>query len=291
LSIPREQRVSKQRPCPICGHKTWCIFTADQGVVWCGRESRGAFKASKEGWLHRIDGAAAAPGATPPAKPAPRVHRNFERLAVRWQAAAAESRIRLAARQLGVSFESLQRLGIGWASAEALKMVKTKCFGAGAWSFPLRDGRLRVVGVRLRTDSGRKFAVDGSDGSGLLIPDGLPVGCDLFFPEGPTDTAAMLSLGLHVAGRPNCSAGVDYMRQLIRLLQPRSVVVVGDNDEPDDHGRRAGQERGAAVAVALGGRFALPPPQFKDMRRWLQCGCTPEQAARWFKVAIREAVA
>lgn len=54
------------------------------------------------------------------------------------------------AEQLGVSIESLERLGIGWK------------IDSHAWSFPERDAEGKIVGISLRGWDGKKFCVGGS---------------------------------------------------------------------------------------------------------------------------------
>src|SRR5690606_12677955 len=83
------------------------------------------------------------------------------------------------AQSLGLSIESLQRLGVGWAARHH------------AYSFPMRRGDGTICGIRLRSPSGAKYAIRGSR-QGLFIPTGLGVTDRLLIAEGPTDTAACL---------------------------------------------------------------------------------------------------
>src|SRR6185295_4140079 len=91
---------------------------------------------------------------------------------------------------LGVKSEALEALGCAWAEPYR------------AWAFPMRNGDRNVIGIRLRNDAGHKWAVKGSK-QGLFSPS-YPASQTGFICEGPTDTAAALSIGLWAIGRPSC---------------------------------------------------------------------------------------
>ena len=87
--------------------------------------------------------------------------------------------------------------------------------------------------------------------------------------EGMSDAAAVLDLGMVAVGR----ASASYTKGLPALLKGRHVIVVGENDEPDKFGRRAGLEGLVKTFDVLQPTAAsvlkvLPPPEFKDFRRW-----------------------
>jgi hypothetical protein len=96
---------------------------------------------------------------------------DFAKLAAEYRGALQPKALARLAASLGVSAESLGRLGVGWAS-------EYRC-----WSFPMTDIDGHVLGIRLRRPDGRKLAVTcGHDG--LFIseavhsphPDALPKG-------------------------------------------------------------------------------------------------------------------
>lgn len=298
--ILREQRVSKDRPCPACGHTSpWCYFLAAGDAVWCGRASHVnniAGRPWKSGWVHQLNPSGTAPArvdlpAEPKGKPI-----DYEKQAIRFATAAHTDAVGRFALSLGVSTKSLRRLGIGWASAQALEKLVTGCKANGAWSFPMRTivkGRFVVTGIRLRSPASDafKYCVRDGNGAGLFIPDGLTAGSELLFPEGPTSAAALLSLGFDAVGRPNCLAGIANIRALCSRLNPFSIVIVGDNDKPDKHGRLAGQDGAKHIAAELGNDFpnvrcALPPAVIKDCRNWLQLGADADMVAHEFKIQI-----
>jgi hypothetical protein len=129
-------------------------------------------------------------------------------------------------RKLGVTTAALVALRCGWinpAVLEAFKNARTE----GAFTFPERDGRGRIVGISLRWPDGEKGFVAGGN-RGLTIPAGLHatpgiVACV----EGASDTAALHTLGIAGVGRPSCNGGADA---LARLLRRREAVIVGEED-------------------------------------------------------------
>lgn len=174
------------------------------------------------------------------------------------------------AAELGLTAGSLRRLGIAWAGPHR------------AWAFPMYDENLRVIGIRLRGQDGRKWAVGGSR-SGLFIPDAGTGGKFSDGPvlvcEGPTDTATMLDLGFPTIGRPSCIGCEEIVAQLCRR---RDVVIVADRDEPktapDGRVFRPGQDGAQRLAAELFGKVRsiriIYPLSGKDARAWLRAGAT-----------------
>jgi hypothetical protein len=207
------------------------------------------------------------------------VARNLGRLSEQYQAAVDLRRLQQLAGGLGLTVESLLRLRIGWASAEALAAAETKCRGSGAWSFPMTDQTGKVMGIRLRANDGGKFAVRGGK-EGLFMPQGI-VGGDvqvgppesvLVVTEGPSDTEALLDLGFLTVGRPSCSGGVKLLVELVKQLSTSEVIIVADGDEPSLQGANTL----ALVLLCYVGavRVVTPPAPHKDARAWLQAGGT-----------------
>jgi hypothetical protein len=267
------RRVSRGRLCPICERPDWCLIAADGSAAICARIESPKL-CGEAGWLHRLRA---------DWRPACYPVRTFtlsgagsrldlERLATDWQSAAAPDRLDRLARSLGLSPGSLRRLGIGWSAAH------------GAWSFPMQDAASSVLGIRLRREDGRKFAVRGGR-EGLFLPaGGLEKGGQLFICEGPTDTAALLDLGFaDVAGRPSCAGGVRLLVELVQLCQPAAVVIVADSDGPG----LCGADKLASVLVAYtpAVRVIAPPAGIKDARAWLQAGATRQDVEKMVQAA------
>lgn len=177
---------------------------------------------------------------------------DFRAMARWFSGGVSEEQMEDASYKLGVSSESLWWLGMGW------------CEESRAWSFPMHDGDGRVIGIRLRTSDGKKFAVTGSR-SGIFLPS-IEADRRLFIMEGPTDTAAALTLGFYGIGRPSCNGSVEQVLTFLkRNRKIREVVLVTDNDSP-----------GITGADALRQKIPLPTWQLllptKDIRRYCQVG-------------------
>jgi DNA primase len=137
----------------------------------------------------------------------------------------------------------------------------------------MTDAAGRMLGIRLRSPDGTKFAVKGGK-EGLFIP--ANVGGDpdpQLICEGPTDAAALLDMGFrNVVGRPSCTGGIKLLAELVRQRRTPEVVIVSDGDEPG----RVGADRLASVLVAYvpAVRVIAPPAGVKDSRDWLRAGGT-----------------
>jgi hypothetical protein len=254
-------RVSKAKPCEICGRGDWCLISGDGSAVICPRVSEGAVKLCGDaGWLHRLretdEGLTTRYRRHVRVQARPNSAFPMDQLARRCHEAVGQARFDQFSRQLGISETSLQRLWVGWSADHQ------------AWSFPMMDEKYRVIGIRLRRPDGRKFAVCGGR-EGLFVPSRLPESGQILICEGPTDTAAMLDLGFASVGRPSCRGGA---RPLKSLVFGRNVVVVADNDAP-------GRSGAAHVARTLrlycpAVRVMHPPTGINDVRAWKRSGAT-----------------
>ncbi len=256
----------------------------------------------------------------------------------------------LLSQQVGVSRDSLERLGVGFYPAKH------------SWVFPERDETGEVTGLVLRTMAGKKFTVEGSKRSltYILNPD-YEVGDRRYYPgkhnwvrayetdyncplcdtnnwcllsaddpsdppavicgrtpqgatkdlgnsnylhilkqtakggyggallpsddpiivvEGQTDMLTATDLGFVSVGRPNNLAGQGLLKA---LLYGRTVIIVGENDPPDKHGRIPGVEGMEATFETLYNAKCdvtriLPPEGSKDFRAWVtRFGLTHDQ--------------
>ena len=266
------QRVSRRRPCPICGRPDWCLYAgpADAPTAAICARVESPKRAGEAGWLHKLREDPLQPPrrvrtVRPAAKPAA-LPVDFAKLAAGWQTIMHPYNLQSFAANLGLSVPSLQRLQVGWSPEWR------------AFSFPMADATGRILGIRLRGHDGRKWAVPGSK-QGLFVPTGLQPGGRLLVCEGPTDCGACLDWGFQAVGRPSCTGGVKHLCELVKRLQPQEVAIVADNDQPDARGRRPGQdgaERLAAVLVAYvpAVRGIAPPAPHKDARAWRRAGGT-----------------
>ena len=270
MSLIQEfQRVNRQRPCPVCNHADWCLVSRDDpsnpSRVICARVES-AKRYGDAGWLHVLhDGDAW--------REAPRrrvatiemddgQRPDFPDMARRFRDALSEAALAGLALGLGVSAESLERLGVGWA-------------GWG-FSFPMSAADGTVRGVRVRKVDGAKLAMTGSR-EGLFLPEGLRAGGllrRLLIAEGPSDTAALLDLGFDAVGRPSCTGATRLTAELVQRLAVPEAVIVADNDTPGLRGAEALASVLMAYAPAV--RIVTPAEGVKDARAWKQAGATFE---------------
>lgn len=273
------RRVDRDEPCLVCGHTTWCLRATDDSASLCPRICEGAVgRLGDAGWLHlhrKGRGRRVAPRRrvvlSRPTTPGP----GLAGLALEFSGAVDPGRLSWLAAGLGVSRGSLVRLGVGW------------CEASKAWSFPMTDSRGRLLGFRLRTEAGRKFAVRGGH-EGLFIPDGPAGGGPLLVCEGPTDTAAVLDLAFDAVGRPNCSGGRGLLADLVAARKPAWVVIVADGDGPGISG-------GHALAASLclrhpGVKVIGPPHGIKDIRAWKRAGASRQDLLDAIGLAIPQRV-
>ena len=290
--------VSKKEPCPICHKTDWCNLSNDGAVCICHRVESPYVARSGSGWIHRlrdvekkekVRGEQRRVASLQAARtPLPhsildfgRVHRGYEGDAVLVEGLATT---------LGVDDEALKALDVRFNPFE-------EC-----WSFPMRDDEGKIVGLRFRELGGsKKWSAKGSkDGlfyatNGFAREDASKSGRELVIVEGPSDTAAAMSLGLSVVGRSSCQTGAVFLRALIRRVRPQVVTIVADNDTPGIKGAEllAGQLIGCQSPCTdyeprLPVRVLVVPHPYKDLRAWyLTGGLTPKlfadvaSAQRW----------
>lgn len=232
---------------------------------------------------------ARAPKPMPPALPsAAPPDPSFANLAICYAWRVTETKLDELASALGVSAASLRRLNIGLAAGTDRRFCM-KCYAQrDAWLFPMTDARGQTHGIRLRfIGCSHKSSISGGH-EGLFIPTGIgnPRGPNgtidrLVVCEGPTDTAAMLDLGLEggaAVGRPSCLGGARLVLDLIQVRGVRELVIIADADGP-------GQKGAAALAdltypLCPRGVRVITPQGAKDAREWKKRGATAADLER-----------
>lgn len=266
-------RVNRRNPCPTCSRTTWCLLHPQGLDCICPRTPSDKAIYSREtgefvGYLHVLK-----PGQLPvngparfAAKPDPPRRKDLLQVAQQLRQELTDRRADIIARCLGVTLESLRRLGMGFQVQSA------------AAAFPMVDDREQVIGIRLRTDDGHKFAIKGSR-NGLFVPSGLSSQGPLLWCEGPTSLAALLDLGYDAAARPSCSGGVWLAIQWMRRnAKGRDVVIFGDHDpekirpdgstfEPGQDGARTFAREVLSVGCCRSVKVVIPPFA-RDARQW-----------------------
>lgn len=157
---------------------------------------------------------------------------------------------------LGISERPLIDLGVVWSSFHQ------------AWAFPMKDWLGRWIGIRLRNDEGRKWAVKGSK-SGLFYAETAKSCPTVLICEGPTDTAAGMQLGFHCVGRPSCAGSEEEINLLLQKWNTRNVVISADNDS-----NKVGQKGAVKLQESLRVPSAIFTPTTKDLREFVREGGT-----------------
>lgn len=248
MSVPWV-RVCKSKPCPICGKFDWCLL-GQKGAI-CMRVQVGKeFK--NGGWFHPYDTSFKAP--TPKREPE-RPSINTTALMRRWTERTKPEWITKLSDLLGVKSIGLMAIGCAWAAEHK------------AWAFPMKDGYGSPCGVRLRAMNGQKWAVKGSR-DGIFLPEITP-GSLVFVCEGPTDTAAAISIGIQAVGRSSCGTGLNQIQTVFRRLHVERAVVLLDNDGPGVLG-------GKRFCDHINVPTCTWVPPCKDLREFVKSGGTKE---------------
>jgi len=267
----RMQRVSRNKPCPICARCDWCLVAEDGLAAICQRIEDGSVKRCGDaGYLHILSGRHRSPRNRSRRKfiviPNSRPDRDFAALHQQYGRQITNQQLNDLSQQLGLSTQSLKRLSIGWDSE--------------AYTFPMSNSQGRIIGIRRRFPSGRKVSVTGSK-NGLFMPTHVEGDGPLLIVEGESDLAAALDLGFHAIGRPNCNSKIEMTAKAARGRC--EIVIVGDNDAVG----RAGAEKLADALILHYHcvKIVYPPDDIKDLRQWLQAGLTHETLQQIIKDA------
>jgi hypothetical protein len=262
--MERFDRVTRREPCEICGKNSWCMVSKDRAVAICARVESPK-RISDAGWLHRItdsprrDYVRPVPIRTDTTTDWEAVSRKCEK--------SLESAVELAS-SLGVPTPALLSMHVGWSEEKR------------AYTFPMRDSTGKIIGIRTRAKDGKKLTITGGH-NGIFIPDPLSEqGDQLLVCEGPTDCAAIYSLGFDVIGRPSNTGGKEFVLGVIKVRRPRRVILVLDRDKPGSDAERLTREGAAILAsqIKCECRMILPPK--KDARDWIKAGATCRDFAR-----------
>lgn len=257
---------TKDRPCPICGKPDWCSFGDYQMKcqrIQSNREAKGG------GWLHYYPDKCYVP-TKPLFVPSSRPKKDpsdFKPMLENFRNFTTTANYEVLSNKLGVKVESLLELDAAWSRSHQ------------AWAFPMRNAQREIVGIRLRSMAGDKWAVKGST-QGLFLPSRVPFYEPAVIVEGPTDAAAALSIGLYPIGRASCTSGADDINAYLATLKARRVVIVADNDEDKIcNGRklRPGIDGALRLQEKLKAKSCIWLPVEKDLRAFVNRGGTKEE--------------
>lgn len=249
--IPGYRSVTKSRPCEICEKPDWCMISRDGDLALCARIVSGR-PFGEAGHIHVLREPVIAPRQFRRRPPPPAQKRiDWKSIATGYEKECSDLRLRKHAMQLGVSYLSLVFMYVGFSEQKQ------------AYSYPMFDEDGQMIGIRFRNEAGRKWAYEGSRNGLFYQPDSRPNG-SVLITEGPTDTAAMLSLDIYTVGRASCGTGLTYLLKLCKNLH---VAVLADADGP---GRRGGEKLGSGLLPVAKSVKIIEPPYSKDAREWKQ---------------------
>ena len=261
-------RVSKSNPCPICGKPDFCTITPDGKAVCCMRvESNKPVK--NGGYMHFLDDQTRIRVPKKRAKCKQITNIDFSAMAIE-AANATGGYVAELAEQLEIPILSFIHLCVG--------------YRLGLWTFPMKDAKGYIIGIRTRNAKGEKRAIKGSK-SGLFIPaTSIDPYEPLYICEGPTDTAALMGLGFQVIGRPSCMGGTDMVFEFCERHKIKDVVIFADRDEPKKRpdgsvwypGVDGANRLVEAIKPVLRSVKVIKPPHFKDVRKWINNGATKD---------------
>lgn len=243
-------RVNKKHRCPYCVHADWCAYSLDAKIVLCMRKE--SQKPSRNGgWFHPLT-------ETSINWPTFRIPKEIKKNDIDWNKILSTfdhdwKTVAQLADVLKVGTETLYFLEVGYSKEHK------------AWGFPMKNAHAKIIGVRLRNDAGKKWAIRGSR-QGLFIPKDLH-DSTMMICEGATDTAAALTLGYFAIGRASCECGGDMIKEFITLRKIKRVILIPDNDEAGLRG---------VEKLKLDVPFVQWIPPKKDLRSFLHAGGTRE---------------
>lgn len=253
-------RVGHNNRCGICGKDDWCTYSVELGVCCCMRIVSPR-PAKNGGYLHPIDSICSPPPPRKSERPAPTL--NVREVLEAWARSSfcQQHPVELA-KQLGVSEQSLMMLGCVHSNQHKV------------WAWPMRSGDGSLIGIRMRHENGRKWALEGSR-NGLFIPS-CEAMTEAIVTEGPTCAAAALTMGMFAIGRPSCSGGVNDLIAAIKRLKIRRVSIIADVDQDKTHKNGSTYNPGIDGARKLAELLPVPSRivtlPCKDLRSFVQAG-------------------
>ena len=249
-------RARKDFKCPACGRDNWCTYSPEISS-WCCMRIQSPKPTKNGGWLHRVGNKAVV--VQPKREEVPEI--DAAALMNDWASSTPLRYIEEFANNLRVSVDSLAVVGTAWAREHR------------AFAFPMFNGNGQMVGIRLRNWCGDKWSVKGSR-EGLFIP-WTASPRTAYVCEGPTDLAALLTIGAWGIGRPTCRGCIAHLQVTINRLRIQRVIIIGDNDIAKWEGESSpGIDGAKKLAVELQVPVASLLLPAKDTRQFVRDGGT-----------------
>lgn len=273
------KKVNKRTPCPVCEKSDWCGISEDESVSRCMRVQSDTPSVGTDGatgYIHQVgdpvDRLLPAREYKQPQKV------DMSSLYALYATKSGNTASDPLAARWGLPSFSVRSLHTVWIGAHQ------------AYGIPMWNELGEVIGIQLRgTDS--KWTIKGSQ---LGIFCSWPIlSKRVFVCEGASDTAAMISLGFTAVGRASCNSGGPILK---RMLEGKDVVIVSDNDQPQQlpNGNwvTPGQDGATQLSYQLAKtarsvRIITPPSPYKDARQWVNSGVSKKQIETACKVAYQ----
>lgn len=171
-----------------------------------------------------------------------------------WSYSTTDDQINALGVDLGVSSDSLRAVGCCWAWPHK------------GWGFPMHKADSSFSGMRLRGADGTKWSVSGGK-EGMFMTYIKP-DADFCIVEGPTDLAALVTLGFNGLGRPNCSGAI---KDIVAFCHDERIkpIIIADDDEP-------GIKGATELARLINGAKTWMLPA-KDVREFVKEGGTRDE--------------
>lgn len=272
-------RVTKVEPCLICKKPDYCGVSADGRVACCMRVESEK-RARNGGWIHVLK---ENPVPYVPVKLPQKKRLSDSELHDMWMPKVdklwdwGRRPLKGLAAQLGVAPWALDALLVGYGPLQG-----TMCY-----SFPEWNHKRQIIGINRRpVNGGKQMCVQGGRRGLTYANDFADYTGPIHIVEGGSDTAAGLTLGLCVVGRPSCTGGKTLLVRLLGPLAGRRIVVLAERDRKKSEGHnRPGHScmqcwpgKYGAMDLALYLQQYLSrkvewrflPDGAKDLREWLQ---------------------
>ncbi len=258
MSFGTPNRAKPNDPCRLCGKKKGCFYW-DDGTIGCMKVPSAKYLPQCGAWIHKPE-ADVAKDVQP--------ETDWAAKAAAWAVAMGPGRRQWLEHHLGLPENaSLAIDGIGWSTDQR----------GGHFTFPMRDGFGRIVGVSRRYLDGSKYSLGRN---GLFVPRHLP-GNVMYVVEGGSDVLAMSYSGLPSLGRPSNATGGQEIGRMLQRFEG-TVCVIVECDENAATGDWPGYQGSATVAAQIRasvnpvGRTRdvrvvtrRVPDRVKDSREWL----------------------
>lgn len=253
--------------CPICGKPDWCCLSKTLDKAICPRtESDKEYMdrhGNSVGYLHTLIDKVEIKSLTKIQKQKVyKTSEEVEKIVEEFVRSCRYGRLKQFAEHIGVSTFSLNLLSVGYNH------------NANCMSFPMRACNGDYLGIRYRFFNGKKKSLRGGR-EGLFLLDILPVNInEIYIVEGPTDTAALLTMGFYAVGRPNCTGGYKEIGELVNKFPFHKYVIVADQDKPGKDGAMR------LLGIMPAGTKVIAPKYHKDVREYYRAFYNSKNAIR-----------